>query len=129
MRKIAVPITANKQIDGHFGHCEFYGVYTVSESNEITGFEKLDSPQGCGCKSNIAAVLAQKGVTVMLAGGIGGGAINVLNSYGIEVVRGCSGTADEVVKQFISGAIADSGKSCAAHEQHHGGGHGHQCNH
>lgn len=129
MRKIAVPITENNQIDGHFGHCESYGVYTLSESNEITGFEKLDSPQGCGCKSNIAAVLAQKGVTVMLAGGIGGGAINVLNSYGIEVVRGCTGTADEMVKLFVSGVIADSGESCAAHEHHHGAGHGHQCNH
>jgi predicted Fe-Mo cluster-binding NifX family protein len=129
MRKIAVPITESKQIDGHFGHCAFYGVYTISDSNEIAKFEKVDSPQGCGCKSNIAAVLAEGGVTVMLAGGIGAGAINVLNSYGIEVVRGCEGNADDVIKMYISGSITDSGQSCATHEHHHGEGNGHQCSH
>jgi len=41
----------------------------------------------------------------MLAGGIGGGAINVLNNAGIEVVRGCNGTPEEVVKQFLAGLI------------------------
>ena len=34
--KVAVPLTENKQIDDHFGHCEYYGVFTVSDSNEIT---------------------------------------------------------------------------------------------
>jgi len=65
----------------------------------------------------------------MLAGGIGGGAINVLNSTGIEVVRGCSGNATELVKQFIAGLIVDSGSSCQQHEHHHGEGHEHVCNH
>ena len=91
--KIAVPVTKENQIDGHFGHCESYGVFTISEKKEITSIKSVKSPQGCGCKSDIASVLASDGVTVMLAGGIGGGAINVLNNSGIEVIRGCSGDA------------------------------------
>lgn len=124
--KIAVPVTSNRQIDGHFGHCEFYCVYTISEAKEIVETEIMESPKGCGCKSNIASVLAEAGVKVMLAGGIGGGAINVLNRNGIEVVRGCAGNADEVVKQFISGLVKDSGETC---QHHHGEGEGHTCNH
>jgi len=31
--KIAVPVTKNNQIDDHFGHCEFYNVFTISENN------------------------------------------------------------------------------------------------
>jgi predicted Fe-Mo cluster-binding NifX family protein len=129
--KIAVPVTKNNQIDDHFGHCEFYNVFTISENNEIQDVQTLKSEQGCGCKSNIASTLSQNGVTIMLAGGIGSGAINVLNNSGIEVVRGCSGNATELVKQFIAGLVVDSGESCKTHEQHHGEGHEHEhvCNH
>lgn len=122
--KIAVPVTSSNQIDGHFGHCEFYNLYTISEKNEIVETQRMDSPQGCGCKSNIASVLAEAGVKIMLAGGIGNGAINVLNRNGIEVIRGCSGTAEEVVKLFVEGQVSDSGSSCShTHED------GHTCNH
>jgi predicted Fe-Mo cluster-binding NifX family protein len=117
--KIAVPVTKENQIDGHFGHCESYGVYTISDKREISGIKNVESPQGCGCKSDIASVLASDGVTIMLAGGIGGGAINVLNYSGIEVVRGCSGDATEVVKLYLAGLVEDSGSSCLQHENHH----------
>jgi predicted Fe-Mo cluster-binding NifX family protein len=128
--KIAVPVTSGGQIDEHFGHCEFYNIYNVSENKEIIDVQTIKSEQGCGCKSNIAYVLAEGGVSVMLAGGIGGGAINVLGSVGIEVVRGCSGNAETIVKQFITGLVQDSGESCHQHEQHHGQGHDdHVCNH
>ncbi len=121
--KIAVPVTKENQIDGHFGHCESYGVYTISDKNEIAEIKSVESPQGCGCKSDIASVLASDGVTIMLAGGIGGGAINVLNYSGIEVIRGCSGDATEVVKLYLAGLVEDSGSSCHQHETHHQDGH------
>ncbi len=127
--KIAVPVTGNNQIDGHFGHCEFYSVFSISPDGKIADTKIIPSVQGCGCKSNIAGVLAADGVTVMLAGGIGGGAINVMANAGIEVVRGCSGDASEVVKLYISGGVTDSGESCHQHESHHAEGGGHQCNH
>jgi predicted Fe-Mo cluster-binding NifX family protein len=127
--KIAVPVTSNNQIDDHFGHCEKFNVFTISEYNTITDVTTIPSIEGCGCKSNIAVTLADNEVTVMLAGGIGGGAIYVLNNAGIEVIRGCSGDATENVKQFVSGNLHDGGFSCATHEAHHSGGGAHQCSH
>jgi predicted Fe-Mo cluster-binding NifX family protein len=127
--KIAVPVTVENHIDSHFGHCESYGVYTISDKNEISEIKNVASPQGCGCKSDIASVLASDGVSVMLAGGIGGGAINVLNNSGIEVIRGCSGDATEVVKLYLSGLVEDSGSSCHQHESHHHAGGTPSCNH
>jgi predicted Fe-Mo cluster-binding NifX family protein len=124
--KIAVPVTRENIIDSHFGHCESYNVYTVSDNNEITNIKNVASPQGCGCKSDIATVFAADGVTIMLAGGIGDGAINVLGRNGIEVIRGCSGDATEVVKQFLSGTVEDSGSSCQQHHDHNHDG-DHQC--
>jgi len=127
--KIAVPVTSTNQVDEHFGHCEFYSIFTISGKNEITHINTIPSVQGCGCKSNIAGVLAADGVTIMLAGGIGGGAINVLYNSGIEVLRGCSCDAQEVVKSFITGELTDSGESCHQHAAHQGEGGGHQCSH
>jgi len=126
--KIAVPVTRNNQIDDHFGHCEFYSVFSISEQNEILDVNTIPSFQGCGCKSNIAGILAADGVSIMLTGGIGGGAIHVLNASGIEVIRGCSGNASEVVKAYLSGHVADSGSSCLKHETHHDSGKSHLCN-
>lgn len=124
--KIAVPTRGN-QIDEHFGHCEFYTIFTV-ENGEVLKKENLGSPQGCGCKSNIAADLQQMGVSLMLAGGIGTGAINVLAAHGIQVVRGCSGYVDQAVSQYLKGELTDSGESCNHHANQHGG-HVHSCNH
>ncbi|MBK7172747.1 MAG: NifB/NifX family molybdenum-iron cluster-binding protein [Bacteroidales bacterium] len=126
MKKIAIPLTSDNRVDDHFGHCEFYGVYTIADNKEITDFQTIKSQQGCGCKSNIAAVLSNQGVTIMLAGGIGAGAINVLNHWGINVVRGCSGLAQDVIAAYLKGEIIDNGESCQHHEHHHQNGQ--QCN-
>jgi predicted Fe-Mo cluster-binding NifX family protein len=127
--KIAVPVTSTNQVDGHFGHCEFYSIYKISDEGKISDIRTIPSVQGCGCKSNIAGLLAADGVTIMLAGGIGGGAINVLNNAGIDVIRGCEGDATEVVKRYIAGSISDSGESCHQHADKKGDGSGHQCSH
>jgi predicted Fe-Mo cluster-binding NifX family protein len=129
--KIAVPVTIDNQIDGHFGHCDSYGVFTVSDNNEITGMTTVKSSDGCGCKSEDGSVLSTNGVTVLLAGGIGDGAVSKLNREGIEVIRGCSGNATEVVKLFISGLVEDTGNSCDHHGKHHDHdqAHAHSCGH
>lgn len=114
--KIAVPVTDTDQIDDHFGHCQFYNIFSISNKNQIEIIETLPSEQGCGCKSGIAEVLAAHGVTILLAGSIGKGAINVLNNSGIQVIRGCSGSVNQNVEQYLKGSISDSGLTCRQHE-------------
>ncbi|WP_299528134.1 NifB/NifX family molybdenum-iron cluster-binding protein [uncultured Lutibacter sp.] len=123
MRKIAIPVGDHNQIDEHFGHCKYYEIYTVSDENKIVDMQTLPSEEGCGCKSNIASVLANHGVNIMLAGRIGAGAINVLNKWNIDVIRGCSGSVETNIKQFVEGQISDSGETCMQH------GDDHQCSH
>ena len=115
--KVAVPTRGN-MVDDHFGHCEAYTVFTVDATNKIEDTEVLPSPQGCGCKSNIAAVLQQLGVTVMLAGNMGNSALNVLNSHNINVYRGCSGNVHQLAEAYLQGKIGDSGQGCKSHGDH-----------
>ena len=114
--KIALP-TRQNQIDEHFGHCDHFTVFTVDDQKKITAEEKIASPAGCGCKSDIAQVLAQQGVEVMLAGNMGQGAVNVLNGCGISVLRGCAGNVKTVAENWLAGHLADSGINCTQHEQ------------
>jgi predicted Fe-Mo cluster-binding NifX family protein len=126
--KIAIPTRGNS-IDDHFGHCELYTIVTLDENKNVVQTDKLPSPQGCGCKSDIAAVLHGMGVSVMLAGNMGAGAYNVLTNHGITVYRGCTGEIKSVISDFTEGLIADSNVTCHSHEQHQGSGHDHVCNH
>jgi predicted Fe-Mo cluster-binding NifX family protein len=52
----------------------------------------------------------------MLAGNIGEGAKNVLESNEITVVRGCSGDIDELVKSYLAGDVVDNGELCNHHD-------------
>lgn len=124
--KIAVPTTFDGLVDSHFGHCEFFTVFNIDDnSRKITNSEAVESPSECGCRSGIASTLSSMGVEVMLAGNMGQGAVNVLSSHNIAVVRGCQGNAEEVVLDFLNGQAVDSGESCSQHAGHSGG----QCGH
>lgn len=121
---IAIP-TKNGQVDNHFGHCEFYTLYTVDEGKNITETKRFDAPSGCGCKSGVATTLQEMGVKVMLAGNMGNGALNVLGNNNIKVVRGCSGDVNQVVKAYLEGNLTDSGVGCASHGEDHVCSHNH----
>ncbi len=119
--KIAAP-SLGGNIDEHFGHCKEYLVFSVN-GTELVEEATIPSKEGCGCKSGIAADLAAAGVTHMVAGNMGAGAVRVLGSHGIEVIRGASGDARKAVEAFVHGRLADSGLGCSGH----GSEAGHQC--
>jgi predicted Fe-Mo cluster-binding NifX family protein len=123
--KIAIP-TRGTSVDDHFGHCESYTLFTVDTNKNIINSETIPSPQGCGCKSNIGAILQQKGVNVLLAGNMGDGALNVLRMHGMEVYRGNSGDVRLLAETYLKGNLADSGEGCQSHGDSTDG---HECNH
>ena len=112
--KIAVPVD-NGIINDHFGHSEIFVVYTISSDKQVESALSVASIQGCGCKSGIAEVLAGQGVSVMLAGNIGAGAINHLQVSGIQVIRGCHGEPGRAVTAYLEGTLSDVDKTCTSH--------------
>lgn len=106
-------------VDNHFGHCAYYTVVTLDDQNQVVKQERLDSPEGCGCKSNIASVMQEMGITLMLAGNMGMGAYNKLSAHGITVIRGCQGKVDDVLKAYQNGELKDSLESCDHHDCDH----------
>lgn len=113
---IALPSRDGK-IDDHFGHCEYFTLVEVMDQ-KIIQKTKLDSPEGCGCKSGVAPILAQAGVTLMLAGNMGQGAVNKLQENGIDVIRGCHGSVDAVLEAWLQGKLKDNQEVCDHHDCH-----------
>lgn len=113
--KIAVP-TRNGVVDSHFGHCAYYTIFDVADNNQVVGVSTLASPEGCGCKSNIAFEMQQMGITLMLAGNIGQGAVNKLGSCGIDVIKGCEGNVETLVNNYLAGNIHDNPQVCNHHD-------------
>lgn len=113
--KIALP-TDGRMIDAHFGHCAEFTIFTLDESKAIISEDTVTPPAGCGCKTSIIPTLAEMGVTVMLAGNMGGGAAQMLVANGIEVIRGVSGDARTAVEAWLEGQVNDSGVGCSAHD-------------
>jgi predicted DNA-binding protein (UPF0251 family)/predicted Fe-Mo cluster-binding NifX family protein len=119
--KIAIPIKEGGLVDEHFGHCAAFRLYSIEGTTAVATGD-MPSKVGCGCKSGIASDLAAAGVTALVAGNMGDGAVRVLTSHGIAVIRGISGSADQAASDYAAGKLTDSRESCAGH-----GAEGHEC--
>lgn len=113
----------NGNIFQHFGRTEQFKVYEV-ENDQIVSCDIIDS-NGSG-HGALAGILAEKGVDVLICGGIGGGAQSALAEAGIAVISGAEGNTDLAVRAFIAGELETAGTNCDHH--HHEEGH-HCCGH
>jgi len=107
----------NGQIFQHFGHTETFKVYEV-EDGQIVSSELVGS-NGSG-HGALAGLLNDKGIDVLICGGIGGGAQRALDERGIELCAGASGDVDEAVAAYLRGELINTGANC---DHHHGGDH------
>ncbi len=119
----------NGNIFQHFGKTEFFKVYEV-EDNKVISSEVIGS-NGTG-HGALAGLLAEQGISVLICGGIGGGAQSALAEAGIELCSGAQGDADTAVDAYLKGELVSTGVNCDHH--HHEDGHscgshenGHSC--
>ncbi len=121
MKKIAVA-SEGKMVAGHFGHCEGFTFFTVTEE-EITDTQFVNNP---GHRPGfIPNYLNELGIKVIISGGMGSGAIEIFNEKGIEVITGATGEIKKVVQQFLEGSLVSTARVCRQH-QHQGNCGGHE---
>lgn len=108
----------NGNIFQHFGKTETFKVYEV-EDNKVVSSEVISS-NGTG-HGALAGLLAAQGISVLICGGIGGGAQTALAEAGIEVCSGAQGNTDEAVEAYLKGELTSAGTTCDHH--HHEEGH------
>lgn len=112
--KIAVA-SERAMVTEHFGHCENFNVFEA-ENNQIVKSESIDNPgHRPGFLPNF---LHNIGVNVIISGGMGGGAIEIFNEKGIEVITGARGDAREAAEQYLQGKLKSTGSVCHEHQHH-----------
>jgi predicted Fe-Mo cluster-binding NifX family protein len=110
--KIAVA-SEGRMVAQHFGHCDRFTIYE-EKNGEIVMRQFIDN---LGHKPGfLPNFLNDLGIQVIISGGMGGGAIEIFNEKGIEVVTGASGIADETVEKFIEGSLKSTGSICHEHQ-------------
>jgi len=109
-----------KELFGHFGHCTNFMIFDA-ENETITAESSVPNP---GHKPGfLPNYLADMGVNVIIAGSMGGGAMDIFRERGIEVITGAEGDARMAAEAYLKGKLKSSGAVCREHE--HGQGHEH----
>ena len=107
--KIAIP-TAGGLLCAHFGHCEKFAMFEVSDGS-IVGMYWLNPPpheQGA-----LPRFLKTEGTKVIISGGMGLKAQKFFEEFGITVVTGApSLEPEEVVRRYLSGALVTGENVC-----------------
>lgn len=136
--KIAVTCE-NNEVFQHFGHTPEFAIFET-EAGAIVNEKRYS----CGDTGHgaLAGLLSEEKIDLLICGGIGGGAINALTSFGIQVVGGAEGNVREVVQALLDGTLTvrenfhcnhhhhGGDHECGSHghgEGHSCGGHGHSC--
>jgi predicted Fe-Mo cluster-binding NifX family protein len=109
--KIAVA-KEGKFVSGHFGHCEGFEIFDVQEG-KIQNRALIPNP---GHKPGfLPPYLAEKGIQVIIAGGMGATAVELFNNHNVSVVVGAEGEIDEVIQKYIKGELKSTGSICEEH--------------
>ena len=116
----------NEQVFQHFGHTEFFKIYTIED--QAVKESEVVSTNGSG-HGALAGFLKEQQVDALICGGIGGGAKAALAAAGIALYAGVTGNADEQVKSFLLGTLNHNPNTeCNHHGHHHHEGE-HNCGH
>ena len=129
--RIAIPSTLpgglEANVGAHFGHCDLYTLVDVKEGriSEVSTLPNVPHQQG-GCLAPVNH-LAQNGVTVLIAGGMGMRPLMGFIQVGIDVYRGTEAPSVEAaVQAFLKGERQSfTRESTCGGGHHHGEGHQH----
>jgi len=112
--KIAVA-SEGRNVTEHFGHCENFNIYDT-ENGKILKSASVPNP---GHKPGfLPNFLGDMGVNVIISGGMGGGAVDIFNERGIEVITGASGEASKAAECYLKGELKSTGSVCHEHQHH-----------
>jgi predicted Fe-Mo cluster-binding NifX family protein len=128
--RVAIPClgeaSSNAPVSPHFGRADSYAIVTIQDG-KVESVESLSNSAHTDCSSPVRR-LAERGVELMLVGGMGMGPYMSFRQQGIEVRYGISGTVADAVESYIKNETVpmaeDTLCGChgeSAHNDHHHG--------
>ena len=109
--KIAIPLAEGK-LTLHFGHCASFAIIEVDDqTKKILKREELAAPPHE--PGLLPPWLAERGVNMIIAGGMGQRAQQLFAQQGIQVVVGASAESPEkLIADFFTGTLETGVNAC-----------------
>ncbi|NEX20268.1 dinitrogenase iron-molybdenum cofactor biosynthesis protein [Thiorhodococcus mannitoliphagus] len=119
MKKIVLTANDDRGLDGamsmHFGHCTHFVLASVDADNQVTSTEVHANPYAERHEpGQIPEFIKGLGADVVVAGGMGGKALQWFEQLGVQVVTGARSGVGETLDAYLAGAV--SGVSECNHE-------------
>jgi len=107
--KFAIPL-AEGVLCNHFGHCQQFAILNVDGDNVVQKELLTPPPHEPGL---LPRWLHGLGVEVIIAGGMGGRALQLFAENGIRVLTGASNlTPETLVQQYLSQTLQTGANVC-----------------
>ncbi|MGI5920978.1 MAG: NifB/NifX family molybdenum-iron cluster-binding protein [Syntrophomonadaceae bacterium] len=103
-------------INQHFGQSQEFLIASV-ENGQVVEKKVISGQSLQHNHAGLSGLFLTEGVSLVITGGIGQPAFNALVENGLQVIRGATGTCDEVLEKYIQGELTDQNVTC----NHHGG--------
>ncbi len=109
--KIAIPLTGGR-LSPHFGHCECFTLIDIDEvEKKVVARQDIAAPPHE--PGLLPAWLAERGATMIIAGGMGQRAQGLFAEQGIEVIVGAEAeNPDLLVSDYLAGALKAGENIC-----------------
>lgn len=109
--KVAVPVTENR-LSAHFGHCDVFSVFDVDTVKKSV-LSRQDLPAPPHEPGLLPRWLHERGVQLILAGGMGQRAQDLFSQKGIRVMVGAPSESPEaVVAAWLDGSLRLGSNLC-----------------
>ncbi|MBT3070725.1 NifB/NifX family molybdenum-iron cluster-binding protein [Rhodomicrobium sp. Az07] len=114
---IAIPLEDGK-LAPHFGHCASFALIETDAANAVTERRDIDAPPH---EPGLLPVwLAERGVTLVICGGMGARALDLFAQKGIEVVSGAPvDTPERLAAAYLHGQMETTANGCSHHDCDH----------
>ena len=109
--RIAIPM-ADGRLAQHFGHCEKFALVDVDPvTKEVTGSAEVAAPEHQ--PGLLPPWLKERGVDLVIAGGMGSRAHSLFQAASIEVLTGASAdSVSSLVRQYLEGKLVTGENAC-----------------
>lgn len=109
--RIAIPM-ADGHLAQHFGHCEKFALIDIDTVTKlITASTEVAAPEHQ--PGLLPPWLKERGVNLVIAGGMGARAQTLFQAAGVEVLTGAPAeTAPTLVQQYLDGKLVTGVNAC-----------------
>lgn len=120
--RVGFPTNDEVTVEEHFGHCEKFAVYSI-KNGEIVQKDILVAPEHA--PGVFPRFIAANNIDVVITGGMGQRAIDLIKANGGQVILGAAGNIKDVLDVYLSGSLYSKGSACSHHHHEEG----HKCQH